>query len=155
METGVKLIVQKNGGVSIGTNASAMTPDNGLYVHGNIVYNGTLSHSSDVRFKQHITPLLKSLDGITRLRGVRYYWNKQAFPQREFTAESQIGLIAQEVELIYPELVQTSPDGFKSIDYVKLTPILLEAIKELHSNNVQLEKRLEQIETFLQISKTE
>ena len=50
----------------------------------------------------------------------------------------QIGLIAQEVEKIYPELVLTDVDGYKSVDYSKLTPILVEAIKELKAENDQL-----------------
>ena len=52
----------------------------------------------------------------------------------------QIGLIAQEVEKIYPELVLTDVDGYKSVDYSKLTPILVEAIKELKAENDKLKE---------------
>lgn len=43
-------------------------------------------------------------------------------------------MIAQEVEALFPELVNTKPDGYKAVDYAKLTPILLEAIKLLASD---------------------
>ncbi len=154
MGTGIKLIVQKNGGLSVGINENN-TPANGLYVHGNILYNGSLTHTSDIRFKRNITPLLDPLAALMTLRGVYYQWREQDFPEKEFTNTRQIGLIAQEVEAIFPELVLTSVDGFKSIDYPKLTPILLEAIKELHLKNEDLEKRLKDVEAFLQKIKPE
>ena len=42
----------------------------------------------------------------------------------------QVGVLAQEVEKVYPELVSTGPDGFKSVNYAQLTPVLIEAMKE-------------------------
>lgn len=65
-----------------------------------------------------------------KLNGVTYHWRTDEFPQKNFTDSLQIGVIAQEVEKIYPHLVFTDTDGYKSVDYSKLTPILLEAIKE-------------------------
>lgn len=47
-----------------------------------------------------------------------------------FVADRQIGVIAQDVEKLYPEVVFTDKEGYKSVDYAKLTPVLIEAIKE-------------------------
>jgi len=56
-------------------------------------------------------------------------------------------VVAQEVEEIFPELVRTDADGYKSVDYAKLTPILLEAVKELNRTNEMLLARLARLES--------
>ena len=61
----------------------------------------------------------------------------------------QIGLIAQEVEELFPELVITDEDGIKSVDYSKMVPVLVEAIKELKSENDDLKARLERLEKLM------
>jgi len=63
-----------------------------------------------------------------------------------FTKTRQIGLIAQEVELLFPELVSEGPDGFKSVDYSKLTPVLIEAVKEQQKQIDSQNKRIEELE---------
>ena len=80
---------------------------------------------------------------VMKLRGVNFYWKKEEFPQKGFTDEKQIGFIAQEMEKIYPELVITQPDGYKSVDYSKLTPVLVEAIKEQQKLIHQLTETVE------------
>ena len=72
-----------------------------------------------------------TLDKILTLRGVNYNWRLNEFPEKNFSEGNQIGFIAQELEKIYPELVFTDKDGYKSVDYSRLTPILVEAIKDL------------------------
>jgi hypothetical protein len=86
---------------------------------------------SDRRFKQGIKPITSSLEKITKLQGVTFTWNQKEYPQRFFTDAPQIGLIAQDVESIIPEVVLTDEEGYKSITYDKLTAVLIEAIKEL------------------------
>ena len=88
------------------------------------------SHYSDVRMKQNIANLEDALANTLRLRAVTFNWNTDEFPEMGFSTQTQIGLIAQEVEQIYPELVSVDVNGYKAIDYASLTPILLEAIKE-------------------------
>ena len=53
---------------------------------------------------------------------------------------------AQEVEKVYPELVQSPANGYKSVDYTKLTAVLIEAVKELKKENETLKKRVEALE---------
>ena len=64
------------------------------------------------------------------LHGVNDKWKTQEYPEKHFTNGKQIGFIAQDLEKIYPELVSTDKEGYKSVDYSRLTPVLVEAVKE-------------------------
>jgi len=108
-----------------------------VVVAGNITANVTLL-SSARRFKQNITPLDSSLSKINSLQGVTYTWDSASFPTRNFPSGQQIGLIAQDVEKILPQLVHTDADGYKSLSYDKLTAVLIEAVKELKAENKAL-----------------
>ncbi len=87
---------------------------------------------SDRRFKEDIEPIASALEKVTGLRGVTFAWNRKDYPQRFFSDEPQIGLIAQDVEPVIPEVVRTDADGYKSITYDKLTAVLIEAVKEMN-----------------------
>jgi hypothetical protein len=86
---------------------------------------------SDRRFKQNVVPIDSVLEKVERLQGVTFSWNRNAYPQRFFPEGNEIGLIAQDVEAVIPEVVQTDADGFKSLTYEKLTAVLVEAVKDL------------------------
>ena len=75
-------------------------------------------------------PLTNVLTQIADLNPVTYNLKTDEFPQLGFEEGKQVGLVAQDVELIYPELVRTDDNGFKSVSYEKLSVILLEAVKE-------------------------
>jgi hypothetical protein len=122
-----------NGNVSIGALPSATYK---LWVAGSAWSTGSWG-SSDVRFKYNIVSLASPLNSIMQLRGVTFEWRKDEFPQMNFDKGTQIGLIAQEVEKIFPELVKTDDNGFKAIAYDKLTAVLLEGIKE-QQHQIQL-----------------
>ena len=98
------------------------------------------SCSSDLCFKHNIRPVGHALKKITSLTGVTYDWKKDKFKDRNFSADRQIGLIAQDVEKVLPELVNTDEEGYKSIQYNKLTAVLVEAMKEMNEKTVALEK---------------
>ncbi len=70
----------------------------------------------------------KSLDKILQLQGVSYYWKDQSFD-----SSKQVGLIAQEVEKVFPALIKTDSKGFKSMNYSQLTSPIINAIKELYA----------------------
>ena len=67
------------------------------------------------------------------MRGVEYNWRRSEFPERQFNERHQIGVIAQEVEKVYPEVVDTNKDGFKSVNYPALVAPLIEAVKALYA----------------------
>ena len=150
----------KNGNLGIGT----ITPGYPLQVVGAIYASGVVYCSgsalcSDTRYKKEVTPLHNSLDNVLKLEGVNYFWKTKDFPDKHFTDDKQIGFIAQEIEKVYPELVMTDKDGYKSVDYARLTPILVEAIKEqqklidLQKKDIEkLNQRLDSVERIQKAS---
>lgn len=113
-----------------------------LYVQGNAFATGTWG-SSDMRFKKEIKPLNKVLDRIEQLQGVSYKWRTEEFADRGFEASQQIGLVAQNVEQTFPELVRTDKEGYKAVAYDRFSALFVEAIKELRRENQELRQRLE------------
>lgn len=109
------------------------------YITGNLCA-ASYNCVSDLRYKKNITQLQNSLINVLRLKGVNYDWRIQEFPEQAFTTQRQTGFIAQELEQVYPEMVMTDDKGFKSVDYSRLTPVLVEAIKELNEKILALEK---------------
>ena len=118
-------------------------------VNGNATVTGTLlvnttTYSSDRRFKQNIRPLTSALASVLALRGVRYEWNALGVAHGGTAGAGQVGVIAQEIEKIYPELVATAADGYKSVNYAQLTPVLIEALKEQQAQIEALQARVAQ-----------
>jgi hypothetical protein len=121
-----QFLIRADGGVGIGTNS----PSQQLHVAGNICATGTIGACSDERFKQHVQPVAGALDKIERLRGVSFDWKRNEFSDHQFAEGPQIGFIAQEVEKVLPQVVAKGSDGYLSVDYGRLAPVLVEAIKE-------------------------
>jgi hypothetical protein len=86
---------------------------------------------SDRRFKQNITLIDSALEKVEKLQGVTFTWDRAAYPRQFFCEGKQMGLIAQDVESIIPEVVLTDAEGYKSITYDKLTAVLIEAVKDM------------------------
>jgi hypothetical protein len=84
--------------------------------------------SSDVRFKENVTQIDNSLEKILKIRGVYFDW----IEMEKFHGNKghDVGVIAQEIEEVLPEIVTTRDSGYKAVKYEKLTPLLIEAIKE-------------------------
>ena len=119
------ITILRNGNVGIGS----LTPSQKLHVVGNIFATGTIT-PSDLRFKKDIEPIHNSLEKISQLNGVTYYYRYTEFKDLGFTDKEQVGVIAQEVEKVLPQLVFTDDKGYKAVDYSKLIPLLIEGIKE-------------------------
>jgi len=133
-----------------------------VYENGNATFNGVVTatdhtDSSDRRYKKSITPINNSLLNLHKINGVRYKWDQEKWSDRNFSDEPQIGFIAQELEEIYPELIHTDKEGYKSVAYNKMTAVLVEAVKELHeklikendelrSENENIKKKLQRID---------
>lgn len=118
-----------------GTPALLILSGASVFAPGTIEAN-VFSYTSDERLKKNITTLDDSLEKILKLRGVNYEWRDSAH------TGTQIGLIAQEIEKIYPELVLTN-NGAKSVSYGNLVAPLIEAIKaqQLQIKELQQEVR--------------
>ncbi|GLR20177.1 tail fiber domain-containing protein [Portibacter lacus] len=117
-----------------------------LNVSGNICYTGSIGACSDIRYKKDFESFTQTLDKLKTIKGQYYYWNQEDFPEKDFSDERQIGVMAQEVETAFPELVMTDKEGYKSVDYSRLTPILLEAIKEQQILIENQESRIKKLE---------
>lgn len=117
-----RLTVAANGGVGIGTG----NPSTALHVIGDITVSGTITSSSDERYKKNVNLIEDVLNKILKLEGRTYYWK-----DKKRGEDRQIGFIAQQVEKIFPELVKTDNEGYKSINYGAFTVPLVEAVKEL------------------------
>ena len=98
--------------------------------------------TSDARLKDDIQPINDALSSVLQLQGKTYRWKEDHHKQ-------DIGLIAQEVEQVFPELVDQDANGFKAIAYSRLTAVLIEAIKEQQGQITTLEKENTQLKAIM------
>ena len=112
-----------------GTEIVALTIDSSAA--GAATFNDNVTAYSDERLKDNIETIENGLDKVEQLRGVTYTRDEK----------ESIGVIAQEVEKILPEIVLTADDemGTKSVDYGRLTAVLIEAVKDLSARVKELE----------------
>jgi uncharacterized coiled-coil protein SlyX len=96
--------------------------------------------SSDRRFKENITPIENALDKINQIGGYEFDWKEENKVEHGYEGHD-LGVIAQEIEAIAPELVQTRENGYKAVKYDKLVSVLIEAIKELSAKVDRLENK--------------
>jgi len=99
---------------------------------GNIIAYGS---PSDKRLKENIKPIESALDKVSKLQGVTFNWKKS---DSILNIKEDVGFIAQDVQKVIPELVREDKDGMLSIRHQGITPILLEAIKELKAEIEEL-----------------
>ena len=117
---------------------------------------GTTSwwNSSDARLKKDVQTLNGALDKVLKLRGVTYYWksNEERGDSLNLHLDNKkhIGVIAQELEQEFPELVNTGRGGYKTVEYATLAPILIEAVKEQQSIIESQQQRIEKLEKLLE-----
>ena len=104
--------------------------------------DGTFSSSSDQRLKTNIQTVQDALSKIIALRGVTF----QRSPEISSDSSTHIGLIAQEVEQVLPEVVRTGSDGYKSVSYDEIIGVLIEAVKDQQAQIEELNDRLADLE---------
>ncbi len=103
---------------------------NSVEINGNLCYTGTFGTCSDIRYKKDFEPLANSLEKIMQINGYYYHWKYDEFPEMVFSQGRQLGVIAQDVEKLFPELISENEQGYKMVDYARLTPVIIEAIKD-------------------------
>ena len=94
--------------------------------------------SSDRRLKDEITPIQNSLQKINSIGGYSFVWNQN---QHTYIGKDY-GVIAQEIEQILPELVETREDGYKAVKYDRIVSLLIEGIKELSKEVSELKNKI-------------
>ena len=92
---------------------------------GNLTMAGNVTAYSDVRLKENIEVITDALDKVNQIRGVTFTRNDHEDKERRHA-----GVIAQEVELVLPEVVSTDNEGIKNVAYGNMVGLLIEAIKE-------------------------
>ena len=102
-------------------------------------------YTSDIRLKDNVEVIKGSLDKIEGIRGVEFDWNEKSNKLQQEKGHD-VGLIAQEVEKVLPEIVQIRKDGIMAIQYEKVVPLLVEAIKEQQNTIENLESRIKLLE---------
>ena len=123
-------------GAAIGSSVSISTVTtitSDLNVEGDI----TAFYTSDARLKDNITPIDDPLAKVISISGNTYDWN-----DKSGKTGKDVGVIAQELEEVLPEAVTTRKNGYLAVDYDRVVPLLVEAIKELNAKVDSLEQRL-------------
>jgi hypothetical protein len=111
-----------------------------FFNNGDFCYEGTTYSCSDRRLKRDIKPITSSLSNISQLNGYTYHWKDSTKSQLP-----QIGVIAQELQVVYPELVIEKADGMLSVNYEGLVPVLIEATKEQQSEIENLQNQMDML----------
>jgi hypothetical protein len=132
--------ISGNPSLSIGSNIPRLA-NNNTFAGSSNTFSGTVfaagfQISSDARLKENVETLNSAVETVLQLRGVSFLRNDRP----------EIGLIAQEVEKVLPQVVQEDPAGYKTIAYANMVGLLVEAIKEQNKTIKELTTRLEKLE---------
>src|SRR5262249_13754918 len=96
------------------------------------------------------------LDKLERIRGISFDWNELYNSPGQATGRRELGVFAQEVETVFPELVTTwGSDAYKGVDYGRLTAVLIEGIKELAADVRALKEKVRHLESEQETKTTE
>ena len=105
----------------------------------------TAFYSSDASLKENIINIPSPMDLVSKLNGVLFDWKKDYIDQRGgedgyFVRKKDVGVLAQDVEKVLPEIVGTRDDGIKAVKYDRLTSLLIECVKDLQGQIDKLKR---------------
>ena len=114
--------------LSVGLSASVPSTDGVIHAENDVVAFAT----SDKRFKENVKPIESALDKLHKINGVRFDWveNEELHPN----SGHDVGVIAQELLEVLPEVVTQRSNGYYAVKYEKIIALLIEAIKEIDNN---------------------
>ncbi|MBU0473379.1 MAG: tail fiber domain-containing protein [Bacteroidetes bacterium] len=130
----------------VGINTTS--PSYRLYVNGTSGGTNAWTNDSDKRLKKDVNLIENGLDKVMKLRPITFYWKQSEFPKRNYDDRNHVGFIAQEVEVVVPQVVSTADDEMKtkSIAYSDLVPVLTKAIQEQQKLIEELRDRISNLE---------
>lgn len=128
------------GSFGVGTAASGTTGE--IRATNNV----TAYYSSDARLKENVVSISGALDKLSSIRGVYYDWTQDYIDAHGgqddyFMRKHDVGVIAQEIEAVLPEIVAENAEGYKAVRYERIVPLLIEAVKELSEKVAKLEAK--------------
>jgi len=115
-----------------------------FYFDGDGKYTGSWTQFSSKTLKKNVQPMNNILDKVNLISPVFFNWKTEEYKDMNFSTDRQIGVIAEEIENIFPELVINGGD-YKSVDYIKLSVIAIQATKELNDKYIIMEKENEEL----------
>ena len=122
-------------------NGASLSGNGSSFTFGAAVNGPSFNATSSRRYKKNIVEFKSGLSIVEKLRPVTFDWKNK-------NVKNEIGLIAEEVNKVLPNIVYKNQEGkIESLDYSKLTPILLAAIKELTAEIKELKSRINKLET--------
>ncbi len=121
-----RMRIDGNGNVGIGATPTSTYK---LIVAGSVTAT-SFPVSSDARFKKNVKTIENALNKIMKLNGLSYEFKTDEFKTRGFSEGLNIGFLAQDVKKVLPELVKVDNDGYYSVNYDGIIPVLVEALKE-------------------------
>ena len=136
-----ELFIQTLEGVVISSKDSTTTISDGIVTNGSVSATNGFFQTSDANLKNFSDPIPVDLEKLSTLKKHYFTWKNGG--------DQQIGVCAQEIQELYPEIVNQSNDGTLSVDYTKLSVIALKAIDVLNDKNKEIESRLEKLEKLL------
>lgn len=134
-----RIFINGNGNTSIGASANT-SPSYPLEVSGEIYASGNIIAYSDQSVKDNVTTIPNALDKVQAMRGVTFTRNDEKDKERVHA-----GVIAQEMEKAFPEVVFENPDGTKAVAYGNIVSVLIEAIKEQQKQIDDLKQQIEEL----------
>lgn len=135
----LRMVIKKTGNVGIGTTAPAYLLQVGNAGDGTEAQANAWNTLSDRSLKSKLVKINGAVSKVTQINGYYFNWKEG------LDTKKQVGVIAQEVENILPEIISKDNAGLKSLDYGKLVPLLVEAIKEQQKTIVELTEEMEEI----------
>ena len=143
-------------GSTVGSDGTSFTVSSGMSVTGAGTFTGEVTaYSSDRRLKTNVKPIDNAVDKVLKLNGIIYTWNELAKTLVGYNTNQQVvGLFAQDLEAVLPEAVKLAPfdtdengisksgENYKTIQYEKVVPLLVEAIKEQQQQIIQLKNAI-------------
>jgi hypothetical protein len=119
-----------------------------LYIAG-AAYATVVWQSSDLSLKENVEPIDSPLKKLRNVHGVSFTWKQEGNEHRGFPGGKHNGVVAQDVEKVFPEMVQDGPEGEKAVAYSELIPILIEGMKEQQNLIETQQKDIQALKTAL------